>query len=302
MSKISTTSRQMAEGMKTGTHRLSNQMLREAYGLSRVTTKARTDIAHELRRAGLEILSDPSAEPLVVRKAAPQRVRSASPRAPKPPWWKRRWVIAVGGILAVALIAGALDDSGKGPSTAPAARADTPAQETPPSATTATRPEPAPTFADAEQAVEDDDFPQALLIAAALGNSEKNRIRRKISRTLARQARSALRAGDRAAAGRAIRRADRFGATPEIRAARSSYRAAKSRASARAAARRAAERAAAAEKKARAAERAAAERAAEESYETESYDAPSSDMSGPSSVNWCGKRDGDGDGIYCEGE
>jgi len=24
-------------------------------------------------------------------------------------------------------------------------------------------------------------------------------------------------------------------------------------------------------------------------------------MSGPSTFNWCGKRDGDGDGIYCEG-
>jgi micrococcal nuclease len=27
-----------------------------------------------------------------------------------------------------------------------------------------------------------------------------------------------------------------------------------------------------------------------------------SDTSGPSTTNWCGKRDGDGDGIYCEGE
>lgn len=26
------------------------------------------------------------------------------------------------------------------------------------------------------------------------------------------------------------------------------------------------------------------------------------DTSGPSTTNWCGKRDGDGDGIYCEGE
>jgi hypothetical protein len=69
-------SRQLVEQLRPGEHRLYNTDLRSAYGLSRVTAKARYEIARELRQAGLAILSGPAEEPLVVRKTAPSQARA----------------------------------------------------------------------------------------------------------------------------------------------------------------------------------------------------------------------------------
>jgi hypothetical protein len=65
-----TTSRRLAAELPVGQHELFNAQLRDLYGLRRVTPAARGRIAAELERAGLEVLSDPAREPLVVRKTA----------------------------------------------------------------------------------------------------------------------------------------------------------------------------------------------------------------------------------------
>jgi hypothetical protein len=298
MTNPTAVSRQVAHRLEPGVHHLNNQVLRDVYGLSRVTARARTDIADDLERVGLEVLSDPAVEPLTVRKTAVQRAAVRPPKPADKVWWKRPWAIAVGAVVLLLMVAGALGDS----QTTPAAPEDAQAvAETTPAETAPA--EPAATLADAEEAVEDGDFSEALAIAAAFSGDDRDRIRRKISRTLAREVRVALRAGDRWAAKDALRRSGRYGTTPEIRAARASYRTAKARAAERAAARRVAREAArqrAAERRAaREAEEAAAAAASGPAYE-DSYDAPEAEMSGPSTTNWCGKRDGDGDGIYCE--
>src|SRR4051812_16685026 len=85
-------SQSLAARLPAGDHPLSNQTLRDVYGLSRVTAKARGEIAAELRQAGLEVLSDPRSEPLWVRKVAPARTTLA-PRARRA-WWRRPGAIA----------------------------------------------------------------------------------------------------------------------------------------------------------------------------------------------------------------
>ena len=88
------------------------------------------------------------------------------------------------------------------------------------------------TLADAEQAVETGDFGAAVQIAETLGEDDGDRVRRKISRMLARDVRRALRTGDRSRASSILARADSYPATSQIRSARASYRAAKARADA----------------------------------------------------------------------
>jgi hypothetical protein len=231
---VSPISRQLAHDLRPGEHRLSNGHLRDLYGLGRVTANARARIAAELHEAGLEVLSDPAHEPLVVRKTA-RAGAARSPRAMATPWWKRRWVWAVAGVVALLMIiGGASDNSNEAKDDAqPAAEVQ---QE--PAETTTEAAELAQTLEDAEQAVGDNDYSQAVAIAAVLGKDDENRIRRSISRRLARRTIRALAAGDRGAARRLLRQASRYPTTAQTRQARASYRAAKARAAARAAERR----------------------------------------------------------------
>jgi hypothetical protein len=104
---LNPSSRQLAEQLRTGEHRLHNADLRRAYGLSRVTATARSEIARELRQAGLEVLSDPANEPLVVRKTAPGQARALGVVRP---WWKRPWAITIAGLIALFLLIGGLSD------------------------------------------------------------------------------------------------------------------------------------------------------------------------------------------------
>src|SRR5688500_2774782 len=82
---------------------------------------------------------------------------------------------------------------------------EAPAQPPRPAVTVASAPrpaaepaaeEPAGTLEDAAAKVDDGDYAGALVIAAALGKSQEGRIRREISRDLARRVNVALRAGD----------------------------------------------------------------------------------------------------------
>jgi hypothetical protein len=297
-------SRQLAQDLAPGEHHLSNEQLRDIYGVSRITAKARRNIAEDLRRSGLEVLSDPSHEPLLVRKSVQRG--AAVQRPGKPPWWRRRWAIALGVVALLFMIVGAISDN---ESKSQAQGAEEPAAAV---STTETQPaetvpvEPVATVADATQAVEDQDYAGALAIAAAISADDRHRIGHAISRHLAKRVRASLRRGDRSQAKRLLAEARDYPSTAGLRNARASYSAAKARAGYRAEQRRIAREAA----RAAAAERRAAERAAEEAAaaaavaaaapSVDSYDAP--DTSGGSSTNWCGKRDGDGDGIYCEGE
>lgn len=110
---MNSNSRQLVEQLPLGEHRLHNTELRSAYGLSRVTARARADIARELRK-GLEILSDPANEPLVVRKTALGQARVS--RIARP-WWRRRWARAIAGSIALIMLIGALSDIGLVPAT-----------------------------------------------------------------------------------------------------------------------------------------------------------------------------------------
>jgi hypothetical protein len=305
-------SRRLAERLAPGEHRLSNRDLREAYGLSRVTAKARASIAAELERAGLHVLSDPADEPLVVRKVA----RAPAPRparAPEPPPAARRRprpgplaALAAALVLLVVAIAMAPGDERRAAQPPTAQVVEPPAEATPAAAPAQ---EPAPTLADAAAAVDAGDHVAAMAVADALDDDDRSRVRRMITRSFARQARAALRDGDRPRARRLLAPSARYGSGPELRAARASLRAAQRRAARRAERRRAE----AAARRARAAERRAARRpaqqaarAAERAAEAQEAAAaaapePAADTSGPSTVNWCGRRDGDGDGISCEG-
>lgn len=290
--KTAALSLRLANDLPPGTHRLSNRDLRDHFGLSRVTAKAREEIAYELERLGLEVLSDPDHEPLVVRKTA--RVAGARSRGgARTPWWRRRWAIGVGVVVLLLMIVGALGDSetsrsGDDRKTTAAA----------PPTTEAPAEEPPVTLEDAAVAVDGGDYAAALDLAADLSSGERDRIRRKISRHLAKRARAALRRGDRSRARTLLGRSASFPPTAESDDVRAELRAADELAAHRAEQRRL-RRAAAREaaREAAAAERAAAEEAA--AAAAAEYDVPDADAGG-STTNWCGKRDGDGDGIYCE--
>jgi len=313
MSDLTDASRKFADQLDPGVHHLSNKALREIYGvarLKRITAKARAGFAAHLQRAGLEVLSDPAQEPLIVRKTVANETGAARSRRRVA---KRPWAVAACAVVLLLVLIAVVGDSSQsttaaddaqaaGTTTAQPMTTNPPSVEPPPAETTPV--EPVVTFADAQEAVKDDDFSEAVAIAAVLSADHRSRIRRSISRKLARQVRVALRNGDRGAAKRALRRADRFGPTSEIRAARTSYRAAVARAADRAAARAAAREVARQQAAERRAARGAAQAAAAAEAMAPSYDetpsVPEVDASGPLTTNWCGKRDGDGDGIYCE--
>src|SRR4051794_9619003 len=276
-----------AQRLAPGEHRLDNHALRVMYGLSRVTAKARTGVAHELRRAGLEILSDPAEAPLVVRK--PARARAAV--RPRPvtsrPWWRRPWAIAIAGLVLLMVIAGALDDNkaDAGDGKAKTTVADTTTTQS--TATMAAAPAPTETIADAQRAVDDNHYAAAVAIAAALGHDDERHIGRRISRRLAGRALFALSTGNRSRAGYLLGQADRYPSTPAAVSAQRSYRAAVARAAARAEARRRARAArAAARRQAAEARRQAREAAAAaEAAAGSAPDTSSTDTSGPSSFN-----------------
>ena len=300
MTEYANASRQLADRLPPGDHRLDNAALREAFGVSRITTPARHEIAAELQRAGLEVLYDPSYEPLVVRKTAHQPLRA--PRAPRRGWRARPVIVAVAAVLFLLfVVAAAVGPDSEDEKT----DASPPVQESTAAQTTETPPP--QTRADAIAEVEDENYAEALVIAAALGEDEESYIARRISRHIARRALAALRTGDRAEARALLREAKQYPSTSATRTARTRLAAAEREADARRLARqqareerRQARAAAKAEARAEARARRRADEAATPDPAESGESAP--DTSGPSTNNWCGKRDGDGDGIYCEGE
>jgi hypothetical protein len=106
----------------------------------------------------------------------------------------------------------------------------------------------------------------------------------KISRRLAYRATDALRSGDRTRARFLLDRVGDYGSTPESTNAWGRYEAAQQRA---------------AERRAAARQQRQEQAVPAPSLAPESVPAPDT-SGGPSTTNWCGKRDGDGDGVYCE--
>ena len=203
MSRFTQASHALADRLQAGEHQLYNQDLRQVYGLARVTVKARGEIADALERAGLEVLSDPVAEPLVVRKLAAVRARRQS-RPTRRAWWRRPWALAGLGLLLLFILVGAL--SGDEPT---AARDGRGAQRQAVAPTPEATSTPAQTLVDARAAVREDDYEGALVIAAALGDDEERGISKRIARRLAYRAMRALRT-DRRAASRLLREARRL--------------------------------------------------------------------------------------------
>jgi hypothetical protein len=301
-------SREFAKNLKPGDYALTNKQLREIYGVgilrSRITASFRREVAQELRKAGLEILSDPASEPLIVRKTAPARARVSRQR-----WWTRPKLIGIASVVLLLIMVGSLGSQEPNAPVPKSAAVTTEQGESVPEATPTAAP--VETIADAIEAVEDRDYAGAVLIAASLGEDDEARVGRRISRHLARRVRHALRGGHRGRARNLLAESKSYPRTAQLRRARASYRAAQAAAKRRAELRRIARERRAEERRlarqrarelrvarrrARDAARALEEQASQ--APAPSYDAPST--SGPSSVNWCGKRDGDGDGIYCE--
>jgi type IV secretory pathway VirB10-like protein len=266
-------SRQLLEQLRPGEHHLHNTDLRSAYGLSRVTAKARNEIARELRQAGLEILSDPADEPLVVRKTAPGQARA---NGVVRRWWKRPLAIAAAGLIALIMLVAVLSDDDKTSKAANqppavASVAETTTTEPP------TEPQPDLTLIDAAEKVDQDHYAAALAIAKELSDEDEHRIMQKISRRLANRAINALRSGDRTRARFLLNRADDYSSTPQSVDAWARYYAAQPSVAP------------------------TSSTADDPSPSVAPPSAPAPDTSGgPSTTNWCGKRDGDGDGIYCE--
>ncbi len=152
MSRFTQASHALADRLQAGEHQLYNQDLRQVYGLARVTVKARGEIADALERAGLEVLSDPVAEPLVVRKLAAVRAPRRS-RPTRRAWWRRPWAVAGLGLLLLFILVGAL--SGDEPT---AARDGRGAQRQAVAPTPEATSTPAQTLVDARAAVREDDY------------------------------------------------------------------------------------------------------------------------------------------------
>lgn len=274
--------------------RLQNSELRAIFGVSRITAAQRAEIVRALEQAGLEVISGATTQPLIVRNPAAQDTRAAV--AKDRPWFKRKRTWAIAAILFFVLVAALPSDPDSPDENASRSAGDT-ARQTTPTTTTETTPTPAgPTRAEIGDMVDDDHYAEAIAAAALLGNDEESWIARRIANRLARRTMFALSSGDRSRARFLLTKAEDYPSTSMSRKASSAYRLAQARASSRAAARRA-EAARIAQAKAA---REEAKRAAEAVPDVPDVSAP--DASGPSSTNWCGKRDGDGDGIYCEGE
>ena len=177
---------------------------------------------------------------------------------------------------------------------------------------------PAQTIQDARDLVDDDDFPEALAIAALLGANAERDIGRRISNRIGRRVSSAVRRGNRGGARRLLASADAYPKTRALTSARTQLRSSERRAKARrtaAAAERRRVRAAAAQRRrdARAAAD-AAEAAEEEAAAAASAEEAAPESSGESvgegtcaevgvqdfPVGPGDERDQDGDGIACE--
>ena len=214
--------------------------------------------------------------------------------------------LTLAGLLVVgAVLGGCGADEEGAPEDAARATTTTPTETvTSTIGTTATAPPaPADTLADAREAVDEDDYAQAIVIATALGAAEANVIRRIISNRIARRVRFALSTGNRSRASSLLSQADRYPTTHQLRQARVSYKTAKAQAAQRAQARRDA-----VEQRKR---DAAARRAAREQAERNPAPPPPPASSVPGGT--CSEipqtdfpvppgdpRDRDGDGIACE--
>lgn len=283
--------------------RLDNPEPRAIFGGSRITAARREEIVRALEQAGLEVVSGATTAPLIVRNPATQSTRVAAVGTARP-WFKRKRTWALAGVLFFLLVGaiGSAFDSSEDTDARNAAATAT--QTVPPEAavaatTTETTTTPAgPTRADAEDMVDDDLYAEALAAAALLGSNDERYIARRIANRLARRTMFALDSGDRSRARFLVLKARDYPSTSMSRQARAAYDDAQARAKARAAARRAEAEARAAQDAAERAAREAEERAAEAVPDVPEASAP--ETSGPSTTNWCGKRDGDGDGIYCE--
>ncbi len=308
-------SRTLAAGLVPGDHRLTDDRLRDLYGLAEVTPEARARVAASLGEAGLQVLSDPAQEPLVVRRSRQTGAVAASTRKDRVrarrPWYQRPWAITVGAFLALLLLVGALSSPETPTDNEQAAATQTPT----PTPTSTPTPTPTPTsgelIAQAEEEIEDDDYPAAIALVAALSNRDRSRVRRAISRRIASRARSALRRGDRARARSLLRQSRRYPATPQSRQAVSALAAADARATQRAQARKVAREQRAAARRQRAAARREARRQAQaERDAAESAPDDSAPSVGEGTCAEVGEtnfpvppgdeRDADGDGIACE--
>lgn len=319
MTDLMGVSRRFAGELEPGEHRLDNARLRDLYGLSRISGKARGDIVASLSEAGLEIVGDPTGQPLVVRKVQRQRGSLGLPSA-RTPWYRRRWVLALGCLLLLLAAVSVFSSPPEAEKTAGPPAAATQTEPTASTASDAPPAEPTETFADAVTAANDDDYVRAVAVAVALGGANESRIRRKISRRLATRARSALRSGNRGQARRLLSQADEYPSTTQTRSARaqlaaSTRRASQRRADARDARRQAEQRRVAArdERRRVTAQRRAEQKAAEDAEAVEEA-APPEDSTGGVGEGTCAEvgqtnfavppgdeRDADGDGIACEG-
>lgn len=214
------------------------------------------------------------------------------------PWTTALAVVA----LAVAVLAGCGSDDESSADDAAATATATTSTET---QTTTTATTPAQTIQDAQEKIDEDDYAEALAIAAVLTAAEANAIRRRISNRIARRVRYALSIGDRSRARRLVLQGNKYPATSASRQARAQYRTARERAAEQARQRRAA---AEARRQQRAAKRAAAR---ERERQRQAAPPPSAEPSVPSGT--CSEipqtdfpvppgdpRDRDGDGIACE--
>jgi len=146
----------------------------------------------------------------------------------KRPWWV--WVLLV---IVALVIVGAIagdPDEGSDDTTQADQPTTTPVEAGP---TTATQTVPAQTIVDARRLVDDDDYPEALAIAATLGANEEDSIRPRIANRLGARALAAVRAGGRGRARQLIIDAQDFPNTARTRQARASYKSAKARAAQR---------------------------------------------------------------------
>lgn len=164
---------------------------------------------------------------------------------------------------------------------------------------------PTQTIGDARELVDEDDFPAALVIAAALGGNAEKTIGRRIANRIGQRATAAIRRGNRGGARRILRAAGDYPATRAVVSARTQLRSSEERATTRrraAAAQREQDRAAAAERKRQAKEAAAAPAQPEAPDDTPSV--PSGTCAETSMTDFAvppgDPRDRDGDGIACE--
>ncbi len=165
-------SRKLAADMESGRE---YPLLRSFYGLGRVTAKARANIASSLKQAGLDVLSDPNNEPLVVAKRTPAHAAPTPGSSGESPGRSQRPSLLASAVLVLLVVVGiALSGGDEEPKQA--------SNFVPPPTTNTTSdprplpPDPAELLADAQQAVRDDNYDQALAIMGDSGGNAERRI------------------------------------------------------------------------------------------------------------------------------